>query len=554
MTATNRISKRAVWRVVALLGLIAALSAPPAFAQHHDTAARAGSQALTLSRHVDTAFTLATAQTAMANASTAVQTCDVTPNANEDVACQVTMQVAGGAVGTFGTTGDGGDMILTDAAMTALINSGTANVMVVTAIGRCGGSGPGPGFTIIGCGNIGVRGIVSVNTLPGNQLGVEITHEFLHNQGHQHRGCQNAACTAAGLVGTQRCGCCTGAGTGTCAEGPSTPGAILNPVLNLSSNVLNQAECASLHTGPSFTAADNRPIVDLPPTFSNCPASATVECTSSAGAQRTDPQIASFIGGVTASDEACEPPPTLTNNAPAGFPKGTTVLTVTATGGDFLNASSSCQLTVRVVDTTAPSITCPAPITVECSQVGGTPASDPRIAATLAGASATDVCDPSPTISNNAPAFFPAGTTAVSFRAKDADGNVGQCSDNVIVTDTTPPVISAISVSPNVLWPPNHEFVPVQVSVTVTDVCDPTVAQSCHIVSVTSNEPVLDAGSGHTSPDWEVTGNLTANLRAERSGPKSGRTYTLTVQCTDAANNSSTAGVTVTVPHDQEKS
>src|SRR5258705_2850925 len=120
MTATNRIFDRAVWRVVGLLGLIAALAAPPALAQHHDTAARAGSQAVTFSRHADTVFTLATAQTAMANASTAVQTCDGSPDANQDVACQVTMQVAGGAVGTLGATGDGGETNLTDTAMNPL--------------------------------------------------------------------------------------------------------------------------------------------------------------------------------------------------------------------------------------------------------------------------------------------------------------------------------------------------------------------------------------------------------------------------------------------------
>ncbi len=544
MKATNRVFNGAVWHVAALLALIAPLLAPPAFAQHHDTALRAGLESLTFARHVDTPFTLANAQTAMANATTVVQTCDGTPNANEDVACQVTMQVSGSSIGTFGATMDGGDMILTDAAMTALINSGTANVMVVTAIGRCGGSGPGPGLTFIGCGRVGARGIVSVNT--GSQVGVEITHEFLHNQGHEHRGCQNSACTAAGLVGTQQCNCCTGAGTGTCAEGPMTPGAILNPVVG--PNIINQAECASLHTGPSYTAADNGPIVDPPPTI-NCSAGATVECTSPAGTPKTNAQIVAFLAGVTASDGSCEPIPKISNNAPVVFPKGATGVTFTATDVDFLGAMSSCPATVRVVDTTPPSITCPAPITVECSQPGGTPASDPTIAATLAGASATDICDPSPTISNNAPTFFPVGTTSVAFRAKDADQNVAQCLDNVTVKATKPPVISALSASPNVLWPPNHKFVPVQASVSAADTCDPNPI--CVVTSIASSEPTTGGGSGNTSPDFDITGPLSVNLRAERDGTGSGRTYTITVKCTDHFNNSSQAVTTVMVPHDQ---
>jgi len=520
MEATNRISNGRAGRGVALLGLAAALAAPPAFAQHHDTAAGAGLEALTFARHVDTTFTLATAQTAMTNASTVVQTCDATPDANQDVACQVTMQVSDG-IGTFGAANDGGDIIDTDAKMNALINSGTANVTVVTAITRCGGSGPGPGLTIIGCGNVGARGIVSVNSLAGNLLGVEITHEFLHNQGHNHRG--------------------------DAGEAAMTPGAILNPVLNLNSNIINQAECGSLHTGPSYTAAPNGPIVDPPPTIT-CPAGTMAECTSPAGTPKADATIAAFLNAVTASD-GCEPAPALSNNAPAVFPKGNNPVTFTAMDADFLGATSSCQANLRVVDTTPPSITCPAPISVQCSQHGGTPASDPAIVAFLAGASATDICDTSPTISNNAPAVFPSRTTTTTFRATDADGNMGQCSASVSVVDTMPPVISALSVSPNVLWPPNHVMVPVTVSVTASDICDPNPV--CRIISVVSNEPPNGLGDGNTAPDWQITGNLTANVRAERSGGGSGRVYTITVQCSDFSNNSSSKATTVTVAHDQ---
>ena len=106
MKTTNRIFNWTVWRVVALLGLLSVLSVPPVFAQHFDTAARRGLQGLTFSRHADTPFTLATAQTAMTNATTVLQMCNAIPNATEDVACQVTLQVAGGAVGTFGATMD----------------------------------------------------------------------------------------------------------------------------------------------------------------------------------------------------------------------------------------------------------------------------------------------------------------------------------------------------------------------------------------------------------------------------------------------------------------
>ena len=45
-----------------------------------------------------------------------------------------------------------------------------------------------------------------------------------------------------------------------------------------------------------------------------------------------------------------------------------------------------------------------------------------------------------------------------------------------------------------------------------------------------------------------ITGDLTLNLRAERDNKRTGRIYTITIVCTDAAGNRSTKTVTVTVP------
>src|SRR5262249_3785696 len=140
-------------------------------------------------------------------------------------------------------------------------------------------------------------------------------------------------------------------------------------------------------------------------------------------------------------------------------------------------------------------------------------------------------------------------TTPFTCNAKDSSGNTNSCSSQVVVRDTTPPTIASVAATPNVLWPPNHMLVPVQVAVSVSDKCD--AAPVCKITTISSNEPIDGLGDGDTAPDWQITGNLTANLRAERSGTGTGRVYTLTVQCTDHANNSATATTTVQVPHDQ---
>ncbi len=123
--------------------------------------------------------------------------------------------------------------------------------------------------------------------------------------------------------------------------------------------------------------------------------------------------------------------------------------------------------------------------------------------------------------------------------------------DEVVITveDTTPPDVITISATPNVLWPPNHKMASVTLNVSISDNCDPN--PSAQIIHVNSNEPENGLGDGDTAPDWEITGDLAVNLRAERSGKGTGRVYTITVRCEDQAGNFSDRQVTVAVPHDQ---
>jgi hypothetical protein len=139
----------------------------------------------------------------------------------------------------------------------------------------------------------------------------------------------------------------------------------------------------------------------------------------------------------------------------------------------------------------------------------------------------------------------------VVLTVTDNDGQSDSDSADVTIQDFTPPTIDSVSASPDELWPPNHKMRPVEVSVDVEDACDQT--PSCRITSVSSNEPENGAGDGNTAPDWDITGDLSLDLRAERSGGGSGRIYTIGVTCTDACGNSSEETATVTVPHNRGK-
>jgi hypothetical protein len=117
---------------------------------------------------------------------------------------------------------------------------------------------------------------------------------------------------------------------------------------------------------------------------------------------------------------------------------------------------------------------------------------------------------------------------------------------HVVHRDTQGPAFKTLSASTTRLWPPNHEMVPVSLNVDLVDLLDP--APTARIVGVSSNEPVDGSGDGHTTPDWEITGPLTLDLRAERSGTGTGRIYTVEVEGTDIAGNITLQTISVSVP------
>ena len=144
------------------------------------------------------------------------------------------------------------------------------------------------------------------------------------------------------------------------------------------------------------------------------------------------------------------------------------------------------------------------------------------------------------------------GTYAPNFTTKTICAQVLSFSPFIIasVDDATPPTIANVSVNPSVVWPPNHEMIDVTVNYDVSD--DFSLPEA--IVSsleVSSNEPVNTTSDGNTEPDIEIVDAHHVRLRAERSGNGAGRVYTITITCTDSAQNAAKMTTTVTVPRNQ---
>ncbi|MDH3747743.1 MAG: HYR domain-containing protein, partial [Gammaproteobacteria bacterium] len=122
-----------------------------------------------------------------------------------------------------------------------------------------------------------------------------------------------------------------------------------------------------------------------------------------------------------------ELPVMITNDAPAnGFAVGATTVTWTAT--DSMLATATAVQQVTVTDTTAPQLIVPADVTAD----QGPNLGDTMV--NLGTATASDVADPAPVVSNDAPANgFPVGATTVTWTATDVSGNTSTATQEVTV-------------------------------------------------------------------------------------------------------------------------
>ncbi|MCB2206305.1 HYR domain-containing protein [bacterium] len=310
-----------------------------------------------------------------------------------------------------------------------------------------------------------------------------------------------------------------------------TPAAMRSLLMSTGSPQQSGVNPVSENIGPrpSILAA----IQSLDPCVLSCPSNITVsndfdQC--GAVVHYPNPSTSATCGTVTS-----------TPASGAFYPVGTTTVYVSTASGD------NCSFDITVDDTQPPSITCPDPIVV---------GNDPGECGAVVNFSAT-VSDNCPGVtyscSPSSGSFFNVGVTVVTCTATDDAGNQTSCNFTVTVNDVEPPTIT-FTLTPDMLWPPNHMMKNIAADVTTTDNCP---GETFELTSIESNEPDNGLGDGDFPNDVQNadfgTDDVAFRVRAERSGLGSGRIYTVTYTVTDNAGNQASAEATVTVPFSMEK-
>ena len=140
---------------------------------------------------------------------------------------------------------------------------------------------------------------------------------------------------------------------------------------------------------------------------------------------------------------------------------------------------------------------------------------------------------------------------SVTGSATDRAGNSAAAVVGGINIDLTPPVVSCSAITPSP-WPPNHSLTTITMTVGVDGGL--SGAGGFTLVSAASNEPDNGLGDGDVDRDiqgWVLgTASVIGQVRAERAGGGTGRTYTFTYRGLDLAGNAGTCTAIVGIPHD----
>jgi hypothetical protein len=144
---------------------------------------------------------------------------------------------------------------------------------------------------------------------------------------------------------------------------------------------------------------------------------------------------------------------------------------------------------------------------------------------------------------------LPLGASVMTLEVADREGETATSTVTHQVADTLPPSL-ALSVDPELLWPPDHRLQTVHVSAIAHEACDAT--PFVVLTSVASSPGEGSSGGSHSDPDIQGavvgTPDFELMLRAEKGRRGEARDYTLVYTAGDAAGHTTEADVRVSVP------
>ncbi|MCB2206201.1 S8 family serine peptidase [bacterium] len=199
--------------------------------------------------------------------------------------------------------------------------------------------------------------------------------------------------------------------------------------------------------------------------------------------------------GTPSTTDDCPLSVTVTNDAPASFPLGVTVVTWTATDGAG-NKGTNIQIVI-VTDIEAPKITAPANVKYP---------NDPGVCersalnVNLGTPVVSDNCPVGLIYGNDAPAIFPNGITTVTWTATDGSGNQATAQQIVEIVDVVPPTITAplditVPASPGVC----------EIDASLVNLGTPITTDDCPASVVVSNNAPPVYPLGNTTVTWTAT-------------------------------------------------
>jgi hypothetical protein len=226
---------------------------------------------------------------------------------------------------------------------------------------------------------------------------------------------------------------CTATGALTVTQSP----AVGTAVSGVGTTVITLTVTDASGNSANCTFNVNRVDTTLPTI--TCPAAQTLVLSATcAGVLADYRSLATVADNCTASGALVVTQSPAVGTAVSGV--GTTVITLTVT--DASGNSANCTFNVNRVDTTLPTITCPAAQTLVLSATCAGVLADYRSLATVADnctASGSLVVTQSPAVGT---AVSGVGTTVITLTVTDASGNSANCTFNVNRVDTTLPTIT----------------------------------------------------------------------------------------------------------------